>query len=154
MLRSPINVREAIAEDAPAIQELYGLLVSNPAVLVLPERIARVAQDPMTKLFVAEAEGTVAGTVLVSLCSDVMFQSQPFAIVENIVVSASNRGVGVGAALMREVERHCQSRECSKIMLLSSSERAEAHRFFESAGFIGSSKKGFVKYRKQFGVVT
>ena len=83
MTRSPLVIRKAIAEDAPAIQELYGQLVGNPYVLVLPERIASVGQDPMTKLLVAEAAG------LVSLCSDVMFQNQPFAVVENVVVCAT-----------------------------------------------------------------
>lgn len=152
MSNSPVVVREAIAKDAPAIQELYSQLVGNPNVLVLPERITSVGQDPMTKLLVAEAAGIVVGTVLVSLCSDVMFQSQPFAVVENIVVSTANRNDGIGASLLREVERICQSAECSKVMLLSSAARTEAHRFFERAGYNGTSKRGFVKYRRQFGV--
>lgn len=152
MTRSPLVIRKAIAEDAPAIQELYRQLVGNPYVRVLPERIASVGQDPMTKLLVAEAEGLVVGTVLVSLCSDVMFQNQPFAVVENVVVSAAHRNDGIGASLLREVERICQSAECSKIMLLSSAARTEAHRFFERAGYAGTSKKGFVKYRRQFGI--
>lgn len=152
MNRPAVIVREAVAEDAPAIQELYGQLVGNPNIHVLPERIAEVGRDPMTKLLVAEAEGVVVGTVLVSLCSDVMFQKQPFALVENVVVSSLLRSGGIGAALMREVERLCQLAECSKIMLLSSAARVQAHQFFERAGYVGTSKKGFVKYRKQFGV--
>jgi predicted N-acetyltransferase YhbS len=148
----PLVLREAIAEDALAIEKLYGQLVGNPNVRVLPERITSVGQDPMTMLLVAELDCFVVGTVLVSLCSDVMFQNQPFAVVENIVVSSAHQNIGVGASLLREVERICQSAECSKIMLLSAAARADAHRFFESAGYIGTAKKGFVKYRRQFGV--
>jgi GNAT superfamily N-acetyltransferase len=121
-------------------------------VTVTPQRVAEVAQDPRTALFVAEIEDVTVGTALVSLCSDVMFQSQPFAVVENIVVAVGCRGSGVGAALMRNVEHYCLAAQCSKIMLLSSAERAEAHRFFERVGFVGSIKKGFVKYRRQFGM--
>ncbi|HIV72719.1 MAG TPA: hypothetical protein H9903_17415, partial [Candidatus Aquabacterium excrementipullorum] len=44
----------------------------------------------------------------------------------------------------------CGRAQCSKIMLLSSIERTEAHAFFERAGYTGSTKKGFVKYRRQF----
>jgi N-acetylglutamate synthase-like GNAT family acetyltransferase len=146
-----VAVRRAEGADAPAIQSLYRELVSNSGVSVSRQRVAEVAQDPCTALFVAEAEGVVVGTVLVSLCSDVMFESQPFAVVENVVVASGCRGSGVGAALMREVERYCLAAECSKIMLLSSAERAEAHRFFEKVGFVGAVKKGFVKYRRQFG---
>jgi N-acetylglutamate synthase-like GNAT family acetyltransferase len=147
-----VTVRRAEGSDAPAIQALYRELVSNPAVTVTPQRVAEVAQDPRTALFVAEIEDVTVGTALVSLCSDVMFQSQPFAVVENIVVAVGCRGSGVGAALMRNVEHYCLAAQCSKIMLLSSAERAEAHRFFERVGFVGSIKKGFVKYRRQFGM--
>lgn len=144
------TVRRAAPADAPAIQALYRELVSHPAVSVSSERVAEVGADPNTGLFVAEAEHAVVGTVFVSLCMDVMFRSQPFAVVENIVVASACRSSGAGAALMREVERYCQAAQCSKIMLLSSVERSQAHRFFERIGFIGSSKKGFVKYRTQF----
>jgi predicted N-acetyltransferase YhbS len=146
----PITIRQAQSTDAAAIQLLYQEFVSNPAISVLPERIAEAAQNPHTALLVGEINGVVVGTVLVSLCLDVMFQNQPFAVVENVVVTASHRGLGVGAALMREVERYAQTAQCSKIMLLSSAERTQAHRFFEKVGFAGSMKKGFIKYRRQF----
>ncbi|TDR80194.1 GNAT family N-acetyltransferase [Paludibacterium purpuratum] len=145
-----VMIRRAVAADAAAIQALYRELVANPAVCVLPERIAEVAQSANAALFVAELDGAVAATAHVSLCLDVMFQNQPFAVVENIIVMPRCRGLGVGAALMREVEHYARSAQCSKIMLLSAAERSEAHRFFEKVGFLGSAKKGFVKYRSQF----
>ena len=147
-----LSIRRAESQDAAAIQALYRELVSSPGVSVLPERIAEAARDARTALFVAEAEGVVLGTVLVSLCLDVMFRSQPFAVLENIVVSSACRASGIGAALMREVEHYCLAAQCSKIMLLSAADRGEAHRFFEKLGFAGGAKKGFIKYRRQFGV--
>jgi N-acetylglutamate synthase-like GNAT family acetyltransferase len=152
MLDSNIIVRRAEACDAKAIQALYRELVPNPAVSVLPERIAEVALDSNTMLLVAETGGAVVGTVLVTLCQDVMFQRQPFAVIENVVVSSSYRRLGVGAALLKQAEHHCRAANCSKIMLLSSVERTEAHTFFRQAGFVGSLKKGFIKYRRQFEV--
>ncbi|QKJ67205.1 GNAT family N-acetyltransferase [Deefgea piscis] len=149
---SLVNVRNAKITDANAIQVLYQELVNNPAVSVLPERIAEIEKNVNSSLFVGEKDGEVVGTVLVSLCLDVMFGYQPFAVVENIIVTASCRGLGVGTELMRAVEQYSNSAHCSKIMLLSSAERVEAHDFFENVGFIGSSKKGFVKYRRHFTV--
>ncbi|XAH25024.1 GNAT family N-acetyltransferase [Xylophilus sp. GW821-FHT01B05] len=145
-------VRRAVPGDAQAIAGLYRELVDNPAVSVLPQRIAEVSLDPRTALWVCEWQAQVCGTALVSLCADVMFQSQPFAVVENVVVAAAARGQGVGAALLRCVEAFCLASDCSKIMLLSSSQRQDAHRFFERAGFAGSAKRGFVKYRSAFAV--
>ncbi|MNR35046.1 hypothetical protein D3C85_1528660 [compost metagenome] len=51
---------------------------------------------------------------------------------------------------MREVEAFCAASDCSKIMLLSSVEREDAHRFFERCGFDASIKRGLVKYRRSF----
>jgi GNAT superfamily N-acetyltransferase len=79
-----------------------------------------------------------------------MFGSQPFAVVENIIVNEAVRGKGLGAALLRHIEAFCLAKNCSKIMLLSASQRERAHHFFEQAGFTGTSKRGFVKYRSQF----
>jgi N-acetylglutamate synthase-like GNAT family acetyltransferase len=144
------SVRRATPEDADCIAALYEQLVSNRLVIVLPERIAEVSNDKNTALMVCEYLGLVCGTALVSLCADVMFNSQPFAVVENVVVDSRVRGQGVGTELFRRIEAFCLAKDCSKIMLLSSQEREEAHRFFERSGFVSSAKHGFVKYRRNF----
>jgi GNAT superfamily N-acetyltransferase len=64
---------------------------------------------------------------------------------------SGERRRGVGTALLRHVEAVCRQRECSKIMLLSSSERGDAHRFFEGLGYSPTRKVGFVKFRREFG---
>jgi GNAT superfamily N-acetyltransferase len=145
-----ITVRHALPIDTESIAVLYKQLASNPAVTVLPERIAEISNDANTVLFVCEQQNRVCGTALVALCADVMFKSQPFAVIENLIVDASIRRLGIGAALLRHIEVFCLAKDCSKIMLLSSSHREHAHRFFEHAGFVGSTKRGFVKYRSNF----
>jgi GNAT superfamily N-acetyltransferase len=148
--RIMLSIRNARPEDADRIAELYMQLVGSSAIAVQPERISSIFGDPNTELFVSELEGRVHGTALVSLCADVMFGIQPFAVVENVIVEESVRGKGLGAALFRHIEAFCLAKNCSKIMLLSSIHRVQAHRFFEQAGFVGSSKQAFVKYRSQF----
>jgi len=145
-----ITIRQALPSDAAFIAALYMQLVSDPAVTVLPERIAEINKSTHTALFVCERQYRVCGTALVALCADVMFKSQPFAVIENLVVDASLRGLGAGTIMLRHIEAFCLARDCSKIMLLSSSHREHAHRFFEREGFAGSAKRGFVKYRSNF----
>jgi GNAT superfamily N-acetyltransferase len=147
---SSVAVRRARAADAPGIAALYAQLVANPALQVLPARLDELHASADAALLVAESSGALAGTVFVAWCPDAMFGRQPFAVVENIVVDASARGHGVGRALLAEVERLCLARDCSKVMLLSASERADAHRFFERSGYAGDRKRGFVKYRSAF----
>lgn len=144
------TVRQASPSDAESIAVLYRQLVGDSAVTVLPERIAEIHKGSHAALFVCERQNRVCGTALVALCADVMFQSQPFAVIENLIVDASIRRLGVGTALLRHIEAFCLARDCSKIMLLSSSHREHAHRFFERGGFVGSVKRGFVKYRSNF----
>ncbi len=150
MSTAETTIRLAAPIDAAGIAALYSQLLPNTGVRVLPERIADLARDPNTGLFVSETEGKVCGTALVSLCADVMFGFQPFAVLENVVVDVALRSQGVGSKLLVHIEDFCLARDCSRIMLLSSENRGDAHRFFQRQGFTSSTKVGFVKYRRNF----
>lgn len=152
-MQRSIIVRQAQGSDAGAVEGLYHQLVADPAVRVLPERLLQIASDPHSFLLVAELDGTVYGTAFLTLCLDAMYGTQPYAVLENVVVASGARGAGIGRRLMGEVERLCRTHDCSKLMLLSSSQRAEAHAFFRAMGFSGDRKHGFVKYRRQFAAV-
>jgi N-acetylglutamate synthase-like GNAT family acetyltransferase len=143
-----ILVREAENKDAAELTELLGLLANGSKVSVLPERLEEVRNRPDSFVFVAESVGKLIGTVQITLCPDIMYRHQPYAIVENLFVREEARRQGAGKALLDKIERLCLDRDCSKIMLLSSSHRKNAHHFFQSMGYDGDSKKGFVKYRK------
>jgi GNAT superfamily N-acetyltransferase len=143
-------VRVAQPTDAAALQSLYRQLVDDENVHVTESQIQRVFEDARTRLFVCEIAGNAEAAVLVSLCTDVMYGDQPFAVVENLVVDSAHRGRGLGQALLRQVQEFCLVRNCSKMMLLSSVGRGDAHHFFERAGFRPDLKRGFVKYRRQF----
>lgn len=144
-------VREANPSDAEAIGILYQVLMGREC-CVLPERIAQIAADPNNFLFVVEAGTSVLGTAFLTLCPDPMYGQQPFAVVENISVAESHRRKGAGTTLLRFVERACVQADCSKIMLLSSSERFGAHAFFRLLGYLSDAKVGFVKYRSGLSV--
>lgn len=143
-------VRKAKPEDVLRLSELYNQLVNNTAIDVEPEQIQALYDDERSKLLVCEYQGEVVGSALVSLCSDVMFRKQPFAVIENVIVDVAAQGQGVGSALFQEIEIFCFNTNCSKIMLLSSAHRLDSHAFFEKQGFKGSVKRGFVKYRSAF----
>ncbi|WP_413192506.1 GNAT family N-acetyltransferase [Pararobbsia alpina] len=145
-----LTIRNAAPDDASAIGALYRQLVSDPHVRVDSSRIQTILHDPRTCLFVCDVNGQVVATALVSLCFDVMYGDQPFAVVENVVVDTQHRGNGIGEKLLHEIERFCADKDCSKITLTSSASRVDAHRFFERVGFLSDAKRAFVKYRRQF----
>lgn len=144
----PVTIRSARPEDAPDVERLYRQLVPNdPAVRVLPGRIDQVAADPASLLLVAERSDRVAGSAFVTVCLDTMYGDRPYLVIENVVVEATARGAGVGRRLLEAVDRVAVEAGASKVMLLSSAARTEAHWFFEACGYAADAKRGFVRYR-------
>lgn len=150
MFAPTVEVRRARPEDAESVRSLYRQLLGSSNYRVLPEQIQELQDCENSLLLVAEVAGRVCGTLLLSLCADVMYARQPFAVIENVVVDQGFRKCGIGAALLEQAESFYRQSQCSKMMLLSFNGRVEAHRFFESQGFDSSAKRGFVKYRRDF----
>lgn len=144
------TIRRAAPEDAAAIQGLYRELLDDAQIRVLPEQVAAIAETSATFLLVVEVEGAVCATALLAFCADVMYGDQPFGVVENVVVTRSRRGQGLGRRLLAHAVQLATERDCTKLMLLSGTHRHEAHAFFRSCGFMGDTKHAFVKYRSQF----
>jgi len=141
------SVRRATGADTTSIQRLYIELVGADAnINVDPEFVTSLENDPSNYLIVAESAAKILGTAFITICRDVMYTNQPFALVENIVVTSSARSKGIGKALMAKVKAICKEQKCTKIMLLSNANRTEAHKFFEQNGYRGDLKRGFVNY--------
>ena len=52
-----------------------------------------------------------------------------------LVVDAYHRRLGVGSALVREIERQLKEREINTIIVNSGSHRTDAHRFYARMGY-------------------
>src|SRR6202012_5431713 len=96
-----VLVRPAAPEDADAIAKLYPELGPKDAgICVLRSRIEEMREDARTLLLVAESGGRLSGTATLNLCLDAMYRTQPYGLIENLVVSANARRGGVGKAMM------------------------------------------------------
>ena len=144
------NIRRANKDDAEAIANLYRELNTLSPVSVSPERIDAVANSEETFLLVCDDAGEIVATALLCLCQDVMFDNQPFALVENVVVSADHKRAGIGKRMMDYIEAFCLEQDCSKIMLQTSSGNRSAQDFYTAMGYDPDAKIGFIKYRRHF----
>ena len=115
-------------------------------IAVHPDRLAALETDPTNHLLVVEVDGVASGSAFLTICLDAMYGFQPYGVVENVIVLPALRGKGVGAALMLGLEQVARAAHCTKLMLLSSRSRSDAHAFFLRLGFDGERKRGFVKY--------
>lgn len=143
-------IRRATKDDTEAIANLYRELNTLSPVSVLPERIEAVANSDNTHLLVCDDGDDIIATALVCLCQDVMFDNQPFALVENVVVSADYKREGIGKSMMDHIEAFCVEQDCSKIMLQTSSKNRDARDFYTAMGYDPDAKIGFIKYRRYF----
>lgn len=146
-----VSVRHAQADDLAGLLGLYceladgrpgALPADGPAAAHL---LCEVLQNPARSLLVAEVGGRLAGTADLMVVANLTHGGRPWAIVENVVVSAAARGHGIGTVLMEHVVELARRAGCYKIQLLSRKQRVDAHRFYRRLGF-DPAAEGFRRY--------
>lgn len=146
-------VRTAVLADLPVILELYRHL-ALPAYgqdkEMEPREAERlfceIAADPRQHLLVAEVAGRVMGTVLLEVYPNLTHGGQPSGVIENMVVLPEERRRGVGAALLREVDRLAREHRCYKLSLTSHQDRPQAHAFYQRMGWQRSHEGYTLRY--------
>src|SRR5690242_7288966 len=133
-----VTIRPASQADVPALLDLYAELhpadLPPSAATALDVWRAIETQRGRTVL-VAVSAGAVVGTVDCAVLPNLTRGARPFMLVENVVVTAGYRRVGVGAALVEAAVSLDRQAGCYKVQLLSRAERHTAHAFYESRGF-------------------
>jgi len=67
------------------------------------------------------------------------------ALLEDMVISQDNRGLGVGSLLIEHAITYAKQNECQRITLLTDNNNHNAHNFYSKHGFESSSMKTFRK---------
>ena len=141
-----MSVRIATINDLPKILDLYKEL--NPEDDELDLITATVIWNNTeskntTKYLVAIDNNEIVGTCNISIIENLTRSGRPYGIIENVITASKYRRKGIGKELIETAVEYGKNNNCYKIILLSSSKRIEAHKFYESIGFNGNSKKGF-----------
>jgi len=140
---SAVRVRDATKDDLPRLVELLGQLsLDEPredAGPPLPDRYSQafseIEADPRQRLFVVEVGERIVGAASLVIVPNLSHVGSPYAVVENVVVDASERGGRLGALLMERCVEEARQAGCYKLSLTSNKRRADAHRFYERLGF-------------------
>jgi GNAT superfamily N-acetyltransferase len=134
-----ISIREASEEDLPAILRILAESgIDDGNSFSLPEardEFARLRADGGFRLFVALAAGEIVGTYAFFILGKLGKRGRPAAIVEDVAVSPSHQGQGIGRAMMEHALERAREANCYKLALSSNLKRTDAHRFYESLGF-------------------
>jgi GNAT superfamily N-acetyltransferase len=94
--------------------------------------------DPAHLLVVAERDGQLVGTFQLSFLPGLARRGALRAQIEAVRVAQSERGSGLGAAMMDWALDEARRRGCALVQLTTDKTRADAHRFYARLGFVAS----------------
>jgi GNAT superfamily N-acetyltransferase len=133
-------IRDARRADVPAIvamlaDDVLGAAREGDLDDAYWAAFERVAADPGNRIIVAEIDGRVAATLQLTLIPGLSRHGMLRAQVEAVRVAASERGHGVGQALIGWAINEARAAGCGLVQLTSDKRRPDAIRFYESLGF-------------------
>ena len=134
-----VTIRAATPRDLPEILELYRQLdPEDRPVLPLAdaERIFETINEyPDYHVYVARRNGKTLGTFTLLIVDNLAHMGARSGIVEDVVVAAEWRGMGIGGQMMRFAMQKCHEAGCYKLVLSSNEKRSDAHQILRKIGF-------------------
>jgi ribosomal protein S18 acetylase RimI-like enzyme len=131
-----ISVRPATEADADVISDLLtdlGHAMSAEQFLARFRRLAERAPDD--RVIVAAARELVVGLLVIHFIP-VVHRVADLGRISALVVAPDFRNQGIGKTLVRYAEEIISSRGAARLELTSGSQRLDAHRFYESLGYV------------------
>jgi GNAT superfamily N-acetyltransferase len=137
-----VTFRPAVAADLPVIMALLAddeIARARGGYDTLPEAaFAEIDADPRNELVVADEAGTVVGTCQLTFIPGLSRGGAERMTIEAVRVSADRRGAGIGRRMMAYAVERARARGCELAQLTTDKRRTDAHRFYESLGFVAS----------------
>lgn len=130
------NLRAVSVTDAAALATLLQQLAPDEPRTDAKLLALRLSELPASReVLVAERDGKLLGTCSINLIEHLAHNFARSAIVEDVVVDADARGLGIGQALMGKAIERARAWGCYKLALSSNHSREAAHRFYARLGF-------------------
>src|SRR5271170_757447 len=99
------------------------------------EAFCAIDRDPNQLLAVAERDQRVIGTLQLSFIPGLTRRGMWRGQIEGVRVAASERGGGIGRAMLEWAIAECRNRGCGLVQLTSDKQRTAAHAFYDALGF-------------------
>lgn len=143
-----VLITPATSSDIPALCELLTLLFTQEADFKPDLEAQRrglthiIEHSEIGLILVARQHDQVVGMVnLLYTISTAL--GDRVALLEDMVVSPSARGAGVGSQLLEQAKQSARLNGCKRITLLTDASNATAQRFYKKHGFTGSAMVPF-----------
>jgi GNAT superfamily N-acetyltransferase len=141
-----LKFRRAQAADLPAIIALLaddGLGrgredTTSPLNPKYREAFKAIDADPNQLQAVATLGEEVIGTLQLTFIPGLSRQGAWRGQIEGVRIAAQHRGSGLGQQMFEWAIAQCRTKGCDLVQLTTDKKRADAHRFYERLGFVGS----------------
>ena len=143
-----LTIRPATVKDLPRVVALFAVADGNerdqgkakddPLDPAYESALRAMAADTYNRLYVADVAGHVVGVFQLTILQHVAHRGGRIAQVETVFVDSTERGRGIGEAMMQWAVDEARREGCFRIQLTSHKQRARAHAFYERLGFVAT----------------
>jgi GNAT superfamily N-acetyltransferase len=141
-----MEFRQLTASDLPSLLELYRQLDADDAESTAEHSMEvwkEIEDDPDIRYFGAVDGGRVVSSCYAAYVPNLTRGNRGICFIENVITDKEYRRRGLASRVIDMAVAFAKERHCYKVILQSGMSRTEAHRFYESKGFNGTSKKAF-----------
>ncbi len=129
-----VQIRSCIAADIPELVELTRQWGYETTAEKMKEHLRRIEEAPNADVYVAIADGKVAGRIFVR--EHLSLGSSSFAEVHDLVVNKDYRRAGIGKQLIEKVKQWGREKGLGLLRLRTNIKREEANVFYPQIGFM------------------
>jgi GNAT superfamily N-acetyltransferase len=141
-----MEFRTLTASDLKSLLELYKQLDPGDDALSAEQSWTiwkEIEGNANIQYFGAVDDDKVVSTCYAVYIPNLTRNNRGICFIENVVTDKDYRNRGLASQVIDMAIAFAKERHCYKVILQSGKDRADAHRFYESKGFSGESKKAF-----------
>ena len=112
--------------------------LSEPLPRAYYEAFDTMAASPENEMLVEEVDGKIVGCLQLTFIPGLSRLGGLRGQIESVRVSATLRGGGYGRQMFEWTIARCREKGCKTVQLTTDKSRSDAHRFYESLGFVAS----------------
>ena len=143
-----MDIRTLGEDDLDALLALYAHLFVATNPMPTHDQAAAIWRELLAgeryRYFGGFVDGELISTCALTMVPNLTRAGQPYGLIENVVTHADYRQRGYGRAVLHAALAHAWQQGCYKVMLMTGRKDAATLRFYESAGFDGDEKQGFI----------
>ena len=131
--------------ELSSLLELYKQLNQDDNIIneITVKNIWENMKNQNIKYFVAKENNNIIASCYICIIPNLTRGGKSIGFIENVITEIKYRKKGIGKKIMENAINYGKEQDCYKIILQSGKERTDAHKFYESMGFDGESKKAF-----------